>query len=73
MAAEKFLNTADGISRRKSRRNVFIRGEEAHTDSRHTEGKSLRKTEVGLVKLIPGLSSRAGVLRVFERSFSFPG
>lgn len=42
-------------------------------DSRHTEGKSLRKAEVGLVKLVPGLSSRAGVLRAFERSLSFPG
>lgn len=70
MAAEKFLNTADGIS---SGRNAFIRGEETHTDSRHTEGKGLRKAEVGLVKLMPDLSSRAGVLRVFERSLCFPG
>lgn len=53
MAAEKFLNTADGIS---SGRNAFIRGEETHTDIRHTEGKGLRKAEVGLVKLMPGLS-----------------
>lgn len=52
---------------------LLIGGEETHTYGRHTEGKTLCKAEVGLVKPKPGLFLRAGVLKVVERSLSFPG
>lgn len=52
---------------------LLIAGEETHTYGRHMEGKTLSKAVVGLVKPKPGLFLRAGVLKVVERSLSFPG
>lgn len=52
---------------------LLIGGEETHRYGRHTKEKTLCKAEVGLVKPKPGLFLRAGVLKVIERSLSFPG